>query len=276
MKIFVTGGTGFIGGHFINALPNEYEIFAIYRNQKHTKVKLNRHINWLNKDLSSIKPTDLKNIDVIIHFASVGVSPQQATWEEFCYFNVNCTLKLLRAAAEAEVKKIIMAGSFMEYGLSANEYEFIPSTAALRPTTAYASSKAAAFELAYAFCYNAKISLIYNRIFSVFGEGQFSGNLWPSLEKAAKNNEDFYMTSGKQIRDFIEVEKVAQIFLQDLNFNNKNTFLPKVKNICSGKGVSVLDFAKFWWNKWGAKGNLVTGKLPDRKNEPIRVVGRNK
>jgi len=276
LKLFVTGGTGFIGGHFINILPNEFEIFAIYRNKKYSKIQLNKHVNWVNKELDYINSSDLKDIDAIIHFASAGVSPQKATWEELYYFNVHCTLKLLRAAAQAGVNKIIMAGSYMEYGLSANIHEYIPPTAALQPTTAYASSKAAAFELAHAFCLNSKISLTYNRIFSVFGEGQFIGNLWPSLQKAAKNNEDFYMTSGKQIRDFIEVEKVAKIFLQDLNFSNKNTFLPKVKNICSGKGVSILDFAKFWWNRWGARGNLVPNKLPDRKNEPIRFVGRNK
>ena len=274
MKLFVTGGTGFIGGHFINILPNEFEIFAIYRNKKNTKIELNKHVNWVKKEFDYINSSDLKDIDAIIHFASAGVSPQKATWEELYYFNVHCTLKLLRAAAQAGVNKIIMAGSYMEYGLSANIHEYIPPTAALQPTTAYASSKAAAFELAHAFCLNSKISLTYNRIFNVFGEGQFIGNLWPSLQKAAKNNDDFYMTSGTQIRDFIEVNKVALAFLQDLNFKNKDIFLPRVKNICSGNGQSILEFAKFWWRNWNAKGRLLPGKLLDRKNEPIRFVGK--
>ena len=34
MKIFVTGATGFIGRHFINELPQDYEIFATKRNKK--------------------------------------------------------------------------------------------------------------------------------------------------------------------------------------------------------------------------------------------------
>ena len=74
-----------------------------------------------------------------------------------------------------------------------------------------------------------KIILTYNRIFSAFGEGQFIENLWPSLRKAAMNGENFNMTSGKQIRDFIEVKKIALNFLEDLNFNNENIYTPRVK-----------------------------------------------
>lgn len=273
MKLLVTGGTGFIGGNFINVVPNEVNVFAIARNKNKSKVKFNRNVNWIYKDLDSINSTDFKGIDTVIHFASAGVSPQKATWEELYHINVNCTLSLLRAAAESGVKRIIMSGSYMEYGLSANAHKYISASAALLPTTAYASSKAAAFELAYAFCMDAKISLFYNRIFSAYGEGQFEGNLWPSLRKAALNHLDFPMTNGEQIRDFISVEDVAFEFLQDIKSNMNDKFVPKVRNICSGKGVSILDFASTWWNKWNAKGKLLPGMIPSRKDEPKRFVG---
>ena len=274
MKIFVTGATGFIGRHFINELPQDYEIFANIRNKKQKLIKLNKNIHWINKNLNLLKSKELKKIDTIIHFASAGVSPKKATWEELYDFNVNCTLKLLRIAAEAGVSKIIMAGSYIEYGLSANKYKFIPPSANLLPTTPYASSKAAAFELAHGFCMDAKIHLTYNRIFSAYGDGQYSGNLWPSLYKAATKGDDFLMTSGEQVRDFIPVKKIAEIFLEDLKFNPKNNLFPIVKNVCSGKGKSILKFSQYWWKKWNAKGKLLPGKIPSRKNEPLRFVGK--
>ena len=149
-----------------------------------------------------------------------------------------------------------MAGSFTEYGLSANFYEHIPATAALLPITPYASSKAAAFELAYSFCINKKIKLVYNRIFSAYGDGQFEGNLWPSLRNAAINNNNFYLNNAEQIRDFIPIEDVAQKFLKDLIKKDENYFDPEIKNICTGKGISILEFSSYWWKNFKATGQL--------------------
>ena len=54
MKIFVTGATGFIGGYFINVVPNEIEVFAPIRSKSKPKIKLNRNVNWIHKDGSKI------------------------------------------------------------------------------------------------------------------------------------------------------------------------------------------------------------------------------
>jgi len=274
LKILITGGTGFIGGHFINMVPDNIKISAIKRSNSKSKIKINRKVKWVEKDLTNLVAKDLNNFDCIVHFASSGVSPQIATKKQLYNINVNCTKSLLKLASETGIGRVIMAGSCIEYGLSANKYKKIPSHAALLPTTAYGSSKAQAFNYAYKFCKKSKISLIYNRIFFVFGEGQYEGNLWPSLKKAAITGKDFPMTTGEQIRDFISVKEVASAFLRDLSIDPPKNFQPQVKNICSGKGVSTLKFANYWWKKWNAKGNLLPGKIPNRSNEPIRFVGK--
>ena len=270
----MTGGTGFVGGNFINSVPESINITATRRSDSQCKVKLNRDVHWVQKGIDELDSDDLVGMDALVHFASVGVSPQKATLEELYHWNVSCCLSLLQAAANAGVGRIIFAGSSIEYGLSADYYEHIPPTAALIPTTPYASSKAAAFEMVHAFCLNAKIPLFYNRIFSAYGEGQFGGNFWPSLRYAALNGEDFPMTTGEQIRDFIPVEDVATAFIKDLTADVQSTSKPQVKNICSGQGISVLDFAKRCWSEWGARGKLLPGVISSRGNEPVRFVGQ--
>jgi nucleoside-diphosphate-sugar epimerase len=274
LKIFITGATGFVGGHFVNIVPPEIEIVAIRRSKSKEKIKLIRNVKWIEKEFTNLNLDDLNGVKSIFHFASTGVSPQKASWEELFNFNVNGTLSLLRIAADAGVRRVVMAGSFTEYGLSANFYKHIPTTATLLPITPYASSKAAAFELAYSFCINAKIKLVYNRIFSAYGEGQFEGNLWPSLRDAAFNNQDFHLTNGDQIRDFISIEEVALEFLKDLISKDENYLSPEIRNICTGNGVSILDFASFWWKNFKAKGQLLSGTKPNRKHEHQCFVGQ--
>ena len=45
--------------------------------------------------------------------------------------------------------------------------------------------------------------LSIHRIFQVFGEGEHETRFWPSLHRAAQAGDDFEMTLGEQVRDFI-------------------------------------------------------------------------
>ncbi len=274
MNIFVTGATGFVGGYFVNeALSRGHKVTGLVRSDSKPKVAPRGCVHWQLAELDNITSNDLAGADVLVHFASVGVSPQKSTWEELYFWNVMVLLRLLGAAASAGIGKIIIAGSYIEYGLSADDYELIPVTAALRPTTPYAASKASGFELAHSFCIKNSISLVYKRIFSAYGIGQYQGNFWPSLRAAALNGEDFPMTPGEQIRDFISVEKVAQQFMDSAEDEFESGAIPIVQNVCSGEGVAIVDFAKYWWETWNAKGALRPGALKSRGNEPIRFVG---
>jgi nucleoside-diphosphate-sugar epimerase len=117
------------------------------------------------------------------------------------------------------------------------------------------------------------LSLTYIRLFQVFGEGEEERRLWPSLRKAAISGQDFPMTLGAQIRDFIEVEIIAVRFV-DETISLMNLIEPKVKYINLGSGLpqSILDFSRYWWNKFNAKGKLLVGTLPYRKGECMRYV----
>ena len=86
------------------------------------------------------------------------------------------------------------------------------------------------------------------------------------------NGEDYHMTGAEQIRDFISVEQVAELLVNDISFNEVESGKPKIKNIGTGISQTLKEFSEFWWKKWGATGKLHFGSIPYRNNEVMRFV----
>ncbi len=271
MKLFVTGASGFIGSHFVKlALKAGHEIVASRRAS--STVSPVQGVSWLESDLDSLRPEQLAGSDALIHLAAAGVSPKQASRAELFHWNVMVPQMLLETAKAAGVRRVVIAGSFAEYGCSAERYALIPPDAPLLPTTAYAASKAACFVASHATAIEIGLELCYLRVFSAFGEGQFISNFWPALRLAAQTGKDFSMTAGEQVRDFVPVDDVANEFLYAATHSGVSAAAPKVWNVGSGVPTTLRDFAKFWWNEWCASGNLQIGAVPYRPNEVMRYV----
>lgn len=274
MKIFVTGGTGFIGSHFLNqAYAAGHEILALRRTpESQPKIKLQSEPIWLDKSMTEVTREDLEGCDVLLHLAAYGATPQPATWQECFRVNVLETMQLIETAFSAGVFGLVAAGSFAEYGKSGLRYNFIPVDAPLEPTDPYAASKAAASIALRAYAEKVGMSFVYGRIFSAFGEGQYEKNLWPSLKCRALEGSDFEMTPGEQIRDYIPVDQVAGWFLEALGICSNQCGTSSFWNVASGSPVSLADFCTFWWRKFEAKGQLRIGALPYREGEVMRYV----
>lgn len=274
MKIFVTGGTGFIGSLFLKqALAARHEVIALRLPGERPKIPpATTQPEWVEGSLADNWSHQMLSCEALVHFAAVGVSPQTASWDQLYAVNVQQSLNLWLLAANARVKRFVICGSCFEYGKSGERFKFIPADAPLEPANAYAASKAAATVTALAFAVEKQIELIVLRPFHVFGEGQHESNFWPSLRKAALAGEDFPMTAGEQMRDFIPVEAVANVFAGALSRTDLRPGEPKIENVGTGKPQTLRGFAEFWWKQWNAKGKLEIGALPYRPNEVMRYV----
>ena len=145
MKLFLTGGTGFIGSHFLKAaLEAGHQVLALRREYSQPRLSLSLQPIWLQGSLSDDWSSALKGCDVLVHLAAAGVNPEFSDWQELFSVNVSQSLNLWLQAQEAGVRRLVICGSCSEYGRSGEQYEFIPVTAPLQPTNAYGASKASA------------------------------------------------------------------------------------------------------------------------------------
>lgn len=273
MKIFVTGSTGFIGKYVIkNALNKGHEVLALKRkNNKQNYTLDHNRLTWKESNILDIKPNDLNEVQAIIHLACAGVSPKQASFEEMFEINVKSSVHIANIAKEQNIKRLVYSGSFHEYGKSSNKFKKIPTDAPLEPVTLYGATKVAGFFLINSFAQMNNLELVYARIFSAYGDGQNSKNFYPSLKLAALKGKDFKMTSGKQIRDFVTVEEVAEHLVKACTRKDVISGVPFVINIGKGKGESLINFASNQWDLFKAKGKLLPGLIKERE-EPNSFI----
>jgi len=273
MKILITGGTGFIGSYVLKQLTRAgHLVTAVRRPGSQPVIELDREPIWLDKKIRDLTISDLSGVDAVLHLASAGVSPKEASWDEHVSINIGVSIHLIEQAHQAGVRRFVAAGTCHEYGEEANAWDRIPPHACLRPYSPYGAAKAAGFMMLNAHCRQKNTELVYCRIFSAFGEGQFSSNLWPSLRSAAMQGLDFQMTTGEQVLDFIPVEDVATHLVNSTFRDDVKPGIPLVLNIGTGIGKSVADFAQEQWDSFGASGKLLLGAIPSRLNHAPKIV----
>ena len=178
----------------------------------------------------------------------------------------------MRRAVDAGVLRFVAAGSCFEYGTAAERFERVPPDAPLEPTLSYPTSKAAAAVAFRALTAELSLYFKYCRIFQVFGEGEQESRLWPALRCAAQQGDDFKMSAGEQIRDFINVQEVAAQLVEALDFTEGLPGSIDISNLGTGQAQSLRYFALSWWQYWGARGQLQLGAVPYRPGEVMHLV----
>ena len=127
MKIFIAGGTGYIGTHTCVELLNQgYEI-VVYDNLSNSSIEALGRIEIITQksfkvvvgDIrdESLMAESMKGCDAIIHFAGLkAVGESVAKPLEYYDNNVHGTLCLLRAMNTNNIKTLLFSSSATVYG----------------------------------------------------------------------------------------------------------------------------------------------------------------
>ncbi|MBB3195164.1 NAD-dependent epimerase/dehydratase family protein [Roseateles terrae] len=273
MKLFITGGTGFVGSHVINQAHTAGHTLVVQRRpSSQPRLALDRQPQWVDRALDGDFTAELQGCEAVVHLASHTPNPPYAPLDECLYWNVFATVRLLQQAAALGIRDVLVAGTCFEYGAAAEGLEYVHPATDMRPSLTYPISKAAATTACLGLARHLGLRLQVLRIFQVFGEGEAATRFWPSLKAAALDGRDFAMSAGVQVRDFIPVEEVARQFLAALDFTAVAPGRPQVRNVGTGQAQTLLAFAKHWWAHWQASGQLVPGQVGLRPGELSRLV----
>jgi len=258
MRIFVTGGSGFIGKSFIKeAIKKNNLIFSLTRRKhKNLNSKVKNLVGNLNDNWSKY----LKNTDVVVHLAAAGVQPNVTSSKEIFKTNVYDSIKFVTNAIQAGCKKFLIISTSSEYGHVSKKIKKIGTKFKRKPKNSYSVSKAKFTDLIKKFSdkkefKNCKFRIM--RMFPVYGSDEKRYRLYPSLKKAAVNGENFLIKNPLEFRDFTESSYVSKILLNACTFKKKTKRF-EIYHVSSNKSMTVLKFAEMTWKKLKAKGKLTT------------------
>ncbi len=239
MRIFVTGGTGFIGRPTVRELQKRgHKLLLLV--QRRAEGYPARGIAILRGDLSGIEKwkNSVRRFkpDAILHLAWEGI-PDYGF--EMSAKNLSYGLDVLRLAKYAGCKKIVMAGSCWEYGTVNGA---VKEDAPLRITSAFSAAKTALHCLGREFAEENGLEFVWTRFFYVYGPGQKPTSLIPHLVTGMRNGAVPKLKSPDSANDFIYVEDVARALRLILEKHKKNQ--SDLYNIGSGKLTPVRRVAK--------------------------------
>lgn len=205
MRIFLTGATGFVGSHVLQAL-GEHELLCLTRDP--TRLAERQWVRAIRGDLNfpDAWSSELERFkpECCIHLAWEGLPDYSLAR---CRVNLDAGLRLIEAAARARAGRIVIAGSCWEYGRAEGAVEESQPGLACG---VFASTKHALRTLLEAAAREAQFEYRWARIFFVYGRGQRPTSLIPHASARLAAGEVPDIREPAAVQDFVRVDDVAR------------------------------------------------------------------
>ena len=248
MRIFITGGAGFIGIHLCKKLLELNHDVTVYDNfsnslRENFDSEINQKVTVVSGDILDISKlvTSMQNHDVVIHLAAQISVPESVKNPKFTFdVNVNGTKNVLEACEKNNISKIIASSTAAVYQ-NVSEKTILDESSVTKPSSPYGSSKLEMENMINDFTQTHNVNAIILRLFNVYGIGQspeYAGVITKFLSDIKSNNSLTIFGDGSQTRDFVHVNDVVSAIILSIDSSNFGLY-----NVATGKSVTILDLA---------------------------------
>jgi UDP-glucose 4-epimerase len=284
MNVFVTGGAGYIGSIFVEELLNAGHDVTVYDNltEGHrSAVDSRARFILARPELENDTPSAVQQAapEAIIHLAGSALVGESMT-NPGKYFRNNVTngLKVLDAAVEGGVKKIVFSSTCATYGAP----ERVPMTEDLpqRPTNPYGESKLMFEKMLQWYHTLHGLEFVAFRYFNAAGASKNFGehhrvesHLIPNVLNVVLGHSshceiygtDYPTPDGTCIRDYIHIIDLAQAHVRALASGRQGFY-----NLGNGDGYSVRQVIQCCEKITGSPIKAI--EKPRRPGDPPRLV----
>jgi dTDP-glucose 4,6-dehydratase len=225
MKLFVTGGAGFVGSNFIRlvlSLNREYSVVNFdkltYAGNLANLAGVSGSPNYvfIKGDICDVVGVDsaMAGCDAVVHFAAEShVDRSIAQPADAIQTNVTGTLVLLQAARKFQIQRFVHISSDEVYG-DIPAGSFSDETSPLAPSSPYSASKAAADLLVLSFVRTYRFPALIARCSNNYGPRQFIEKLLPLMIARAFADAPLPIYGdGLQERNWLHVEDNSRAIL---------------------------------------------------------------
>lgn len=270
-RVFITGATGFVGRQVLQSLL-EKDVTVVCAVREGSKDKLPQSSKVercsVTADLFAEEEywwmRELEGINVVVHLAWYAEPGKY----QFSAKNLDCligTLRMARAAAASGVKRFVGIGTCFEYLPSE---KLLSTDAQIAPCSPYAACKAAAYFAMSQTLPHSGVDFAWCRLFYLYGEGEDSRRLVPTLRQCLSEGRSVDLTSGNQVRDFLDVREAGGL-IAEIALSDRSGAL----NVCSGRAVTIRQLAESIADEYGRRDLLNFGARKDNLIDPPHVVG---